>query len=87
MDPSVEKLTREPSTKSVDSVASFTSDDLNEETVYDKAPWDIFGEAEGLGRVKLVKAGDLLPMETGYKAKKDGTAEIGVKFRYCLKQM
>ena len=76
------KLTRSSSTVSVESTASFDSDDLNEETVYEKAPWDLFGDHPGLGRIKLAKAGALLPIETGYKTKKDGTGEIGVKFRY-----
>ena len=77
-----EKIVRAYSTTSMDSVASFRSEDLDAETDYEKAPWDIFGEHSGLGRIKLVKAGSLLPIETGYKTKKDGTAEIGVKFRY-----
>ena len=67
---------------SVESTASFNSDDLNEDTINEKAPWDLFGKHLGLGRIKLAKVGALLQIETGYKTKKDGTGEIGVKFRY-----
>ena len=78
----METLTRTSSTVSVESTASFNSDDLNVDTMHKKAPWDIYGEYPGLGRIKVAKAGALLPIETGYKIKKDGTAKIGVKFRY-----
>ena len=76
-----QQIPRSTSVKSFDSTVSFTSDDLNEDKVYEKAPWDVYGEATGLGRVKVAQAGDALPITTGYKAKKDGTAQVGVKFR------
>lgn len=75
------EMVRSSSTKSVDSVMSFESDDLEVDRVYQMAPYEIFGEAAGVGRVRVAKKGDFLPLTTGYKAKKDGTAEIGVKFR------
>ena len=75
------EIIRTSSTKSVDSVMSFESDDLSEDRVYQMAPYELFGEAAGVGRVRVVKKGDILPLTTGYKAKKDGTAEVGVKFR------
>ena len=78
------ELTRSTSTNSNVSAVSFGSADLDVEKVYEKAPWDIFGEAPGLGRVRIAKTGDMLPILTGYKAKKDGTAEVGVQFRYLL---
>ena len=61
-------------------MASFDSDDLASK-VYNYAPWDIFGEAEGIGRVKLVKMGDPLPVEMGYKVRKGVESNIAVKFR------
>ena len=74
-------IVRSSSTKSVDSVMSFNSDDLNEDKVYENSPYEIFGEAAGVGRVRVARKGDRLPLVTGYKAKKDGTAEVAVKFR------
>ena len=79
-------LSRSSCVRSDVSALSFASDDFDTTKEYDKAPWDIFGEAEGLGRVRLAKAGDLLPILTGYKAKKDGTAEVGVQFRSVVSQ-
>jgi len=75
------QLNKSSSVKSVDSTLSFESEDLSDEKVYSMAPWDIFGEAAGVGRVKVAKAGDILPLTTGYKVKKDGTAQVGVKFK------
>ena len=75
------EIIRSSSTKSVNSVMSFESDDLDEDRVYQMAPYDIFGEANGVGRVRVARKGESLPFTTGYKAKKDGSAEIGVKFR------
>jgi hypothetical protein len=78
-------LTRSDSTTSNVSAVSLDSADLDAEKMYERAPWDIFGEAPGLGRVRIAKSGDMLPILTGYKAKKDGTAEVGVQFRYLFR--
>ena len=75
------QLDKSSSVKSVDSTLTFESDDLNDDKTYNMAPWDIFGDAAGVGRVKVAKVGDILPLTTGYKVKKDGTAQVGVKFR------
>ena len=82
---SSEQLARSDSTTSNVSAVSLDSVDLDAEQIYEKAPWDIFGEAPGLGRVRIAKTGDMLPILTGYKAKKDGTAEVGVQFRYLFR--
>ena len=73
-------MDRSDSVKSIDSNLSFTSDDLNEKS-YSECPWDVYGDHEAVGRVKIAKVGDKLPLSTGYKAKKDGKAEVGVKFK------
>ena len=78
-------LARSDSTSSNVSAVSLDSADLDVEKMYERAPWDIFGEAPGLGRVRIAKSGDMLPILTGYKAKKDGTAEVGVQFRYLFR--
>ena len=75
-----ETMDRSDSVNSVDSNLSFTSDDLNEKS-YSECPWDVYGDHEAVGRVKIAKVGDKLPLSTGYKAKKDGKAEVGVKFK------
>ena len=75
-----ETMDRSDSVNSVDSNVSFTSDDLNEKS-YSECPWDVYGDHEAVGRVKIAKVGDKLPLSTGYKAKKDGKAEVGVKFK------
>ena len=81
----LEKLTKSSSVSSVDSTvsaASFTSEDLNVEEEYEAAPWALFGEHEGLGgKIRIAKQGDMLPILTGYKTKKDGNAEVGVQFK------
>ena len=77
-----EELTRTSSVKSDVSTVSLASTDLDSDQLYDTCPWDVYGEAEGLGRVRVVKAGVALPATTGYKAKKDGSAEVGVQFRW-----
>lgn len=74
-------MNRSDSVKSTDSNLSFTSDDLNQEKSYSECPWDVYGDHEAVGRVKIAKVGDKLPLTTGYKAKKDGKAEVGVKFK------
>jgi len=76
-----QEMNKSSSVKSDDSTLSFQSDDLTDDKIYEVAPWDIFGDAEGVGRVKVAKVGDNLPLTTGYKVKKDGSAQVGVKFR------
>ena len=76
-----QQMNKSASVQSVDSTLSFQSDDLTEDKIYEVAPWDIFGDAAGVGRVKVAKVGDNLPLTTGYKVKKDGSAQVGVKFR------
>ena len=78
-----EELTRTSSVKSDVSTVSLASTDLDSDQLYDTCPWDVYGEAEGLGRVRVVKAGVPLPATTGYKAKKDGSAEVGVSLGGC----
>ena len=68
------------STSSMDSTSSITSDEMNDPPIYIYAPWDVFGDAEEVGKVKLAKKGDKLPLEK-WKKKKDG--HIAVKFRYA----
>ena len=78
-------LNRSDSTARKDSsvsAASFTSADLNVDEEYSEAPWDIYGEHEGIGSIKIATRGSSLPLITGYKTKKDGTATVGVQFRY-----
>ena len=77
-------LSRSSSAGSNVSAISFASEDLDVSKEYDHAPWDIYGEVEGLGRIRLVNKGADLPMLTGYKTKKDATAEVGVQFRYIV---
>ena len=64
-----EELTRTSSVKSDVSTVSLASTDLDSDQLYDTCPWDVYGEAEGLGRVRVVKAGVALPVTTGYKVK------------------
>ena len=75
------ELTRSSSVRSDVSTVSLDSTDLNPDELYETCPWDVYGEAEGLGRVRVVRAGVALPVTTGYKVKKDGSAEVGVQFR------
>ena len=68
---------------SVTSMASISSDQLDEEVLdqnfeYDFAPYDIMGEHESVGVIKVAAVGDSLPKTTGYK-RKDKTS-IPVKF-------
>ena len=68
---------------SVTSMASISSDQLDEEALdqnfeYDFAPYDIMGEHESMGVIKVAAVGDSLPKTTGYK-RKDKTS-IPVKF-------
>ena len=74
-------LVRQNSAISTGSLESFASDDdaQIEETIYPEAPWDIYGDSEFVGKVKVAQTGDKLPLETKYVAKKGGS--IGVKFR------
>lgn len=77
---SEEKISRSDSNISGGSIESFNSDDLEDSSTYSEAPRDIFGEAAGLGKVRVAKAGDSLPKETKYFSRKG--ASIAVKFRY-----
>ena len=71
-------LVKSFSTSSMDSTSSITSEEMNDPPIYMHAPWDVFGEAEEVGKVKIAKKGDQLPLEK-WKKKKDG--HIAVKFR------
>ena len=75
-------LVRQNSAVSTGSLESFASDNDDariEKTIYPEAPWDIYGESEFVGKVKVAQTGDKLPLATKYVAKKGGS--IGVKFR------
>ena len=70
---------RSVSAISVESAVSTTSEELNETTVYANAPFEVFGESEEIGRVRVAKEGEKLPLEK-WKQKRG----IAVKFRYYL---
>ena len=77
---SQENITRSDSIISGGSIESFNSDDLEDTSTYSEAPRDIFEEVEGLGTVRVAKAGDSLPKDTKYLSRKG--CLIAVKFRY-----
>ena len=75
---------------SVTSMASLTSDQLEDETLvvdddeeYDEAPYDVMGEHESVGNIIVAKRGEILPKTTKYK-RKDSTS-IPVKFHVTKK--
>ena len=72
-------ITRSESLISTSSVNSFNSDDLADVITYSEAPWDIFGKADGIGRVLVAKKGDSLPADTKYKTTKG--SNVAVRFR------
>ena len=75
--PTDNKLTRSISVLSEESACSVTSEDLDEPTVYTHAPYEVFGEADEIGRVRVAKDGEKLPLEK-WKQKKG----FAVKFRF-----
>ena len=66
------------------SVASFTSDQLDDEEnedsefEYNAAPWDVLGGHESVGTIVVAKKGEKLPLETKYKRRK--LTDVAVKF-------
>lgn len=71
-------LRKSLSTTSVESATSITSLELNEPAIFDQAPHDIYGEDEEVGKMRVAKQGDALPVEK-WKLKKG--CDIAVKFR------
>ena len=69
---------------SVSSMKSFSSDQLDQETLADEdfehevAPWDVSFNHEGVGTILVAKKGETLPLTTKYK-RKDATS-TPVKF-------
>ena len=65
------------------SVASFTSDQLDDEEnedsefEYNAAPWDVLGGHESVGTIVVAKKGEKLPLETKYKRRK--LTDVAVK--------
>jgi len=51
------------STTSVESAASINSLELNEPAIFDHAPHDIYGEDEEVGKMRVAKQGDALPVD------------------------
>ena len=66
------------STTSVDSATSVTSLEMSEPAIFTHAPHDLFGEDAEVGKMRVVKEGEELPVEK-WKLKK-GCA-VAVKFR------
>ena len=75
--PNLKELTRSISVLSEESACSVTSEDLNEPTVYTHAPFEVFGEADEIGKVRVARDGEKLPLEK-WKQKKG----FAVKFRF-----
>ena len=73
-------ISRTLSTVSTDSTASLNSEDFEETPAdYNEAPWDIYGDAEGVGRVLVARKGDSLPCNTKYKVRKGSS--VAASFR------
>jgi hypothetical protein len=66
------------STTSVDSATSITSLEMNEPAIFTHAPHDVYGEDKEVGKMRVAKEGDSLPVEK-WKLKKG--CDIAVKFR------
>ena len=60
---------------------SYTSDDFEEVTHYDEAPWEVFGHIDN-EKVVIAVPGDKLPKETKYKTTHQ--SPYARKFRYIL---
>ena len=67
---------------SVESSQSFNSEDLeDEETLYETAPYDLFFDSPQLGKILVLKAGQVLPCLTKYKKTKKGGLVL-IRFRF-----
>ena len=73
-----ETLLKSFSTTSVDSATSITSLEMNEPVIFTHAPNDVFGEDKEVGKMRVARAGESLPVEK-WKLKKG--CDIAVKFR------
>ena len=77
------KMAAMEKTHSETSIASISSDQLEEETLdldleFDVAPFDIMGEHESVGVIRVVTMGEILSKTAGYK--RYDRSSIQVKF-------